>query len=274
MLDSYFFVPGDKQKYLNKIDSINANYIVIDLEDAVALKAKREAIDLVLSLTPKKNHFVRVPFFENCYSLEQITQLIQHFEGRIMIPKLSKKDELIQIKNLVPDLDLEMIVLVENPLCFINLIEILKTFTSQIHGIGFGSHDFCSLTGIKHKSEHLEHYKRQLILYAKAYDVNYIDGVDLDLNDFGQLRSECVFAFDSGASGKFLIHPSQIEVLKNVKYMSDQELVEMKDVYEKVKDIPLDSMEVYTINGKIYEKPHILRIKSLMHTINSQIKLT
>ena len=108
-------------------------------------------------------------------------------------------------------------------------------------------------------------YKRQLILYTKAFDVDYIDGVDLNLKDFTQLRKECLFAFEIGASGKFLIHPLQIKELKSVEYLSEIELEEMNIVYQKVKDIPDDSIEVYTINGKVYEKPHIQRIKLLIN---------
>jgi citrate lyase beta subunit len=153
---------------------------------------------------------------------------------------------------------------------------ILQEYSKQIQGVGFGSHDFCSATGIKHTLEHLAHYKRQLILYTKAYDVAYLDGVDLDLNDFTHFTKESIFAFEIGASGKFLIHPKQIPVLNDINFMSESEIEELQLVYEKIKDIPDDQIEVYTIDGKVYEKPHIIRIKHLMHnvlkrTINSKI---
>ena len=269
MLDSYFFIPGDKEKFINKIDTLNADYVIIDLEDAVSLQNKQDAFDLVMSIIPQKKQFVRIPFFDNCYSEEQLIRLINHFEGRIVIPKLKEAHELKEIKDLVPEIVVEIIVLVENPFCFINLPEILKIHSDQIKAIGFGSHDFCSSTGIKHTFENLSHYKRQLILFAKAYDVEFIDGVDLDLKDFSQFRAECIFAFEIGSSGKFLIHPRQLDELKSVKYMSDEELEQLLAVYNKVKNIPDDSLEVYTINGKVYEKPHILRLKYLMQKMNT-----
>ena len=267
MLDSYFFVPGDKEKFINKIDSLKTDYIIIDLEDAVALQNKEKAFDLAMAITPKDNCFVRIPFFENCYSEQKLIQLIKHFKGRIVLPKLRETKELIQIQDLVPELSLSIIALVENPFCFINLPDILNRYSSYIQGVGFGSHDFCSITGIKHTFENLSHYKRQLVLYTKAFNVDYIDGVDLDLKDFTQFKNECVFAFEIGSSGKFLIHPSQIEALKSVKFITDAEMEQLKAVYEKIKNIPEDSIEVYTINDKVYEKPHILRIKYLMEKV-------
>ena len=270
MLDSYFFVPGDKQKYIDKIDSLSADYIVIDLEDAVAFQNKQEALSLVLSIIPKKNYFLRIPFFEDCYSKSQLIQLIQHFSGRIVLPKVTDLVQVQYVCKLVPLIKLRMIILVENPLCFIHLPSILEVFSKEIHGVGFGSHDFCSITGIKHTLEHLAHYKRQLILYAKAYHVDYLDGVDLDLNDFKQFTEESIFAFEIGASGKFLIHPKQIEALKNIPFMSESEMKQLIVVYEKVKDIPDENIEVHTIEGKVYEKPHIIRVKHLMQKIQQR----
>lgn len=267
MLDSYFFVPGDKQKFLDKIVNLAADFIVIDLEDAVALQNKQEAIALVLAFTPQKNHFVRVPFFENCYSNEQLVQIITHFEGRIVLPKVSYFEDVRSIVSLVPEIDLQMIILVENPICFIHLPTILNAYSTQVHAVGFGSHDFCSSTGIKHTLEHLAFYKRQLILITKAYKTSYLDGVDLNLVDFSVFNEEAIFAFEIGASGKFLIHPKQIEALLHVPFMSTAEMQQLKDVYDKVKDIPDTCIEVYTINGIVYEKPHIIRVKHLMQKL-------
>lgn len=264
MLDSYFFIPGDKQKYLDKIDTINSDFIIIDLEDAVSGQNKQDALDLVMLLTVKDNYYIRIPFFEDCFTDNQIISLIKLFKGRVVVPKLVESSQLQAISDLVPDFNLDMIILVENPTCFINLEEILKSFSKQIHGVGFGSHDFCSLIGMKHTFENLVQYKRQLILYVKAFNVNYLDGVDLNLIDFTEFKNESKFAFEIGASGKFLIHPKQIIALQEVDYLTDEEVAQLNIVYDKIKDIPNDSIEVYTINGKVYEKPHIQRIKKIM----------
>lgn len=274
MLDSYFFIPGDKPKFLEKITDIKSDYIIIDLEDSVSSQNKNEALNLVLSLNPRENHFVRVPFFDNSYTKEQQKQIIFHFNGQIVLPKFKNESQIEDLLEITGrSIKLKMILLVENPIGFLNLPEILKKFHSQIHGVGFGSHDFCSITGMKHTLENLAHYKRQLILYTKAYNVAYIDGVDLNLNNFEQFRNECLFAFDIGAEGKFIIHPSQLyEMTTNVSFMSEEELVELKKVYDRVKDIPEEQIDVITIDGKIYEKPHISRVRFLVDKINTNFK--
>lgn len=273
MIDSYFFIPGDKPNYLSKIDRVNADNFVIDLEDAVSLNNKQSAIELVLSLTFSQNMFLRIPFFDDCYSAKQIKDLIMKFEGQIVLPKINTIEEIHRIISISEGIKLKMIVLIENPQSFISTLEILRTFSSQIHAIGFGSHDFCSVTGIKHTLEHLAHYKRQLIMYAKAFKVDYIDGVDLNLKNFDEFKNECVFAFESGADGKFIIHPKQLEELHKVDFMTEEEINQLILVYEKIKNISINDIDVFTIDGNVYEKPHVIRIKYLMEKIKNRNNL-
>lgn len=270
MIDSYFFIPGDKPNYLSKIDKLDADYIIIDLEDAVSNNNKKVAIELVLALTFNKNMFLRIPFFDNSYTNEQLKSLILKFGGQIVIPKINSVEDVNKVISLSESIPLKMIVLIENPQSFIATEQILKSFSSQIHAIGFGSHDFCSITGIKHTLDHLAHYKRQLILYAKVFKVAFLDGVDLNLKNFSQFKKECVFAFESGADGKFMIHPLQLQEMHKIDFMSEEEINQLKFVYEKVKDIPVNDIEVYTIEGKVYEKPQIIRIKYLMEKMEKK----
>jgi citrate lyase subunit beta/citryl-CoA lyase len=267
MLDSYFFIPGDKTKYLDKIDTLTADYIVIDLEDSVAQNNKQVGFELVRSLPFKKNYFLRIPFFDSCYSKAQIQTLIAQFEGQIVLPKINSSKDVRQVVDWAEGKPLNMIVLIENPSSFIATKKILKKYSTQIHAIGFGTHDFCSLTGIKHSLDYLAHYKRELIVLCKAYQVDYLDGVDLNLQDLSTFKTECLFAFEAGASGKFLIHPKQLEAIHQIEFISASEFKQLQKVYTQVKDIPKDAIEVYTIDGTVYEKPHILRIKKLMEKI-------
>jgi citrate lyase subunit beta/citryl-CoA lyase len=173
MIDSYFFIPGDKPNYLSKIDKVDADYIVIDLEDSVSINNKQAAIKLVLALTLNKKMFLRIPFFDYCYTNGQIKDLIIKFDGQIVLPKISSIEDVNKVISLSEGIPLKMIILIENPQSFIAIEEILETFSNKIHAIGFGSHDFCTITGIKHSLDHLAHYKRQLILYAKAFNVAF-----------------------------------------------------------------------------------------------------
>ncbi len=267
MLDSYFFIPGDRQKFLDKIASIPADYLVIDLEDAVSSANKQDAFDRVMTLNIATNYFVRIPFQDACYNDGQLKQLIQHFQGRIVLPKVQSLDDVSSVVKRVPDMELRMIVLVENPLCILNLTDILRSHASSIHAISFGSHDFCAEMGIKHTLENLIQYKRDLVLKSKAFGVDYVDGVDINLKDYTQFRTECKAAFDFGAEGKFLIHPNQLDEMHKLQYLAEDEKNEIIWVYDQIKDIADNDIGIYTFGNKVYEKPHIKHVKQLMRGI-------
>jgi citrate lyase subunit beta/citryl-CoA lyase len=95
----------------------------------------------------------------------------------------------------------------------------------------------------------------------------------LNLKNFDQFKKECVFAFESGANGKFMIHPLQLEELQKVDFMSKEEINQLKFVYEKIKHIPVNDIEVYIIEGEVYEKPHIVRIKYLIKKMQKQYNI-
>ena len=47
MLDSYFFIPGDKIKFLKKIEDLQSDFYVLDLEDSVSKKNKQSALTIL-----------------------------------------------------------------------------------------------------------------------------------------------------------------------------------------------------------------------------------
>ena len=270
MLESYFFVPGDKKKYLDKMKDIAADYFVIDLEDAVSANNKTSALNEVLKLSISTKSFVRVPFLEDVYSEEEKQKVLSKFEGRVVIPKVKSVADIESVLALKSqNITLKLIILVENPQGYISIRDILQNYSQHIEAIGFGSHDFCSLMGMVHTLENLMHYKKELLVLAKAYDIKFLDTVDINMTDFSNFKEECITAFEIGADGKFLIHPRQLEELNTIEFLSDAEISEIKTVHHHIQSYDSDDIDILKIDGKIYEKPHILRIKRIMEKLKS-----
>ena len=271
MLDSYLLIPGDKTRFLKKIGELKPDYFVIDLEESVSNNNKLRALDELKELNVGQNTFVRIPFKDKVYSKDQLIFIINKFKGRIVLPKVNEPKD---VKSLISlhkfTFPLKLIFLVENPTCFVNLSEIIKENIHHTHAIGFGSHDFCSIMGIKHDLEHLSFYRNQLILLAKAFGIDYIDGVDMNIRDLSEFEKECVFAFDSGADGKFIIHPDQLEKMYNIDYLSMDEINKMKEIHRRASEINKGEIDIIEFEGKVYEKPHLARIEKLLTKLNRQ----
>lgn len=268
MLDSYFFIPGDKINFLKKIEDLQSDFYVLDLEDSVSKKNKQLAFNNLFQLKVNDTTYVRIPFLDGSYTLNQRNELINHFEGRVVVPKIRNERDFTEIiEQHDIKFSLKSIVLVETPNCFIHLKDILSTHYKNIEGIGFGSHDFCSVMGTKHELKNLIHYKKDLILLAKAFGKSYIDSVDLNLKDFSDFHNECLFAFENGATGKFLIHPLQLKEIKKVEYLSEKEKQKIIRVYHQIKSLNFDEIDIIQIEGEIYEMPHVLKIMNLYNRL-------
>lgn len=266
MLDSYFFVPGDKQRFISKSKDLDATYIVFDLEDSVSTKNKSEGLKNLLEIhAHSSNHYVRIPFLENVFNKEELRSLIIHFHGNLVLPKVNSLADIEHLEELVGEsLELNIILLIETPKGFINTRKILEKYSSIIKGIGFGSHDFSSIMKMKNTAENLDSYKKHLMVLAKAFEIDFIDSVDIDVQDFEQFKNETIQAFNQGADGKFIIHPEQLRIFNNLTFYSESELKLFNKVYLKMISQDEENIDILKIDGKIFEKPHLAAIKKII----------
>lgn len=265
MLDSYLFIPSDKNRFLHKMVSLEPDFFVVDLEDSVSLNNKNIALKNVLGSSFPANTFFRIPFFENVFKHSNLKELVTKSKGKVVIPKVRKIKEIEYVLSFFkPSEEIKLIILVENPECLANLKDILFKFREHVHAVGFGSHDFCSETGIKHLPEFIKPIKMQLNLIVKAFSIKVLDGVDVNIRDTHSLIEECKNAFDLGMDGKFYIHPTQIDVANQIEYLTPQEKNTYKKVYYKLQSLDKNNFDILEVDGRIYEKPHISRILKLI----------
>jgi len=266
MLESYFFIPGDKLKYINKVNSLDADYFVFDLEDSVAKVNKHEALKNLLKVTFKNNYFVRVPLYESIFNNEHIVEIVNSFRGNIVVPKVIDDSIILQLKAIFnTSKDLRLILLIESPIGVYNINKIIEKHNDVIYGIGFGTHDFCTVMDMKHNEEHLNPYKKQLILIAKTFGVKYIDGVNLQFSKSDNFINECLYALDAGANGKFIIHPNHLLTMNNMITYNEKELNKMRCIYDQYLNIGKENHDIIVLDGEVYEKPHLLRIEKILN---------
>lgn len=269
MLESYFFIPGDKQKFIQKAKVLDADYFVFDLEESVSKNNKINAFNNLNALNIEENYYIRIPVFGNDYTKNQSIELINKFHGKIVIPKITDLSQIEWLINLSKwEFKFTLILLIEDPIGYYNIASILEHHNSHIKAIGFGTHDFCATMGMKHNEEQLNPYKKQLILLAKVNNIQYIDGVNTIISDSINFVKEAKYAFEAGANGKFIIHPNHLTALNNLELYSTDEINRMKFVYDKYISVGKNKMDIFTIDGTVYEKPHIMKIKKILDRLN------
>jgi len=191
-----------------------------------------------------------------------------------ILPKLSSAHELERIKNVL-DLhsastksETSFILLVENPLCLLNLADIIQLKIINIIGIALGSHDYSDAIGMRHTWDNLQYPRFIVLNTAKAFGVKAIDSASMNVND-SRFDEECYNAYHMGYDGKFLVHPNQLQTLNEVEYYSKDEIADAQLVYKKLMNQDRNNFSLIKINNIIYEKAHIQRIINIVKWANS-----
>ena len=273
MLKTFFFIPSDKEKFVRNVSSIDADCFVFDLEDAVAKNEAKACLERLNRLELHDNYYVRprIEFNDgNIPNLKMLNELINIGFRKFLIPKVSKLEELKYVqKVLMLDENYEFknnqfILLIENPLCLMNLKEIVTSKIINITGITLGSHDYTNVVGMKHTSHYLFFARNYVLNVAKAYDLIAIDIASMNISDEEGFSNECLDAFNMGYDAKFVLHPQQLEVLKKTEYFYQEEVKNALEIYEEIKTMDLDKFSVIKVNGKLYERPHLKRIMKIV----------
>ena len=269
MLETFFFIPASNEKFINNVSRIRADNFIFDFEDSVKPIDFQNCLENISKIEAMDNYYLRYPFYNN--NNGSLRKLIKLGFKKFILPKIFTIDELDRIRNLFQKFigknknDYSFILLVENPLCLVNLNELLKNNDLNLIGIGLGSHDYSNIIGMKHTLDHLSYARNHVLNMGKAYDLCTIDIASMNINDEQGFEEECLDAFNLGYDGKFILHPKQINLLNEVEYFSYEEINEANKVYSDISKISDNSEALVYVDGKIYEKAHIKRIKKIIN---------
>jgi len=265
MFSSYFFLPADKKKFIDKTDSLEATNFIFDLEESVYYGNIDICIENLSNIIVKNNYSVRFPVN---YKNPQITKdaLLKLYNigfRTFVLPKIETTDDLkniIEFNNLIGLKQVKYAIIVESPIALLNIELLIRLGKENIDYILIGSHDYCNIIGCKHTLDNLLYLRLKILAVCKAFKIPIIDIVSTQTQNVDEFTMECISAFNMGFDGKAIIHPMQLDVLNSALYYSKMEVQEAKYVHEQLKKSDMNKFSIIKINGNIYEKPHLKRI--------------
>jgi hypothetical protein len=137
---------------------------------------------------------------------------------------------------------------VEGPSGLFELNKAMSMDVINIVGVGFGSHDYCNHMNIKHCKENFSFARQYVLNMAKAFNIEAIDIVCLNLEDVSVFIEECIDGFNLGFDGKFLIHPKQLDEISDIKFFSNEDIA----LANKIKNIK-SSVFLIISDGELQE---------------------
>jgi len=249
---SALYVPASNARALEKARGLNADMLIIDLEDAVPNDAKADARAAAIAYAAVgvagKIIGVRANGIGSSYYADDIAALSRSNLDFLVLPKIDAAMDL-------PDCDKPILAMIETPAGLYAARDIAQH--SAVAGLIAGTNDICAETGIRPgpMREGLELVLQSIVLAAAAAGKPRFDGVCNRLDDMAGFDAECRQGATYGFTGKTLIHPNQI-LIANQAFGPDAAMVE-----DAEKLIAASRGGAQRFNGRMIESMHVEQAK-------------
>ena len=265
---SVLYIPGSKERALEKARELAADAIIFDLEDAVAPDEKDRARDLLaetLRTTDygRRARIVRINGLDTVWGRKDALAFGAH-EGAdaLLLPKVNRAVDLDDLAGRAPGKPLWA--MMETALGMLNAAEIAAH--PALQGMVMGTNDLAKELGSRFRPDRmaLQTGLGLCLLAARAHGRVIVDGVYNAFKDDEGLRAECEQGRDMGFDGKTLIHPLQLEITNAAFAPSEAEIELARRQIEAFSAAQAAGQGVAVVDGKIVENLHIVTAEATL----------
>ncbi len=239
-LRTWLFAPGNHPRKVEKVFTVGADAVVLDLEDAVALEQKaatRATVVAALKARTKRasRGYIRVNAIDTEYCYGDLQEVIGPWLDGILLPKVESASQLQTIDWLMAQIErtrgmsvgaLDILPIIETGRGVAAIDDIARSET-RVKRLSFGAGDFTNdmrMVWTPDESE-LTHARSTIALASRAAGLEPpIDTVFIDLQDGEHLKKSARTALSLGYRGKLCIHPAQIEPVNAIFTPSAEEV--------------------------------------------------
>ncbi len=266
---SCLYMPGANQRALDKASSLDADVLILDLEDAVSPELKAEARDNIARAVAAGNYgarevIIRCNGLATEWGMPDLEMAVAVAPDGVLLPKVTSAGDIEAIDRALtaagapPTLGLW--VMIEMPLAILNIREIAATGAqTRLVGLVMGLNDLAKeMNAVPTVDRVAFHTALSLTLAAaRAYDLVAIDAVFNDIKDEVGLEAECEQGRVLGFDGKSLIHPAQLETANRVFSPAAEEVAHARAVIEAFARPENKGKGVIKVEGRMTELLHL-----------------
>jgi citrate lyase subunit beta/citryl-CoA lyase len=264
---SVLYMPGANERALEKAKGLDADALILDLEDAVAPDAKAEARDRVCAAAASgdygsKEVAIRVNGLTTQWHADDIAAAAKAAPAAVVVPKVDSVADVHAIERGLeaggaPD-STKIWAMVETPVAMLHA-EAIASASDRLTVLVMGTNDLA-------KELHAEHVPgRQplltglglCLLAARATGKVILDGVYNDIKDEAGFEAECLQGRQMGFDGKTLIHPSQLEPANRIWAPTPEAIEDAAALIATFEEAIAAGKGVVTHNGRMIENLHV-----------------
>lgn len=279
LLRTLLFVPGNRQRMIERARALAADVVILDLEDSVPPAEKEAARVLIHDTLPSMSAvgrlvYVRPNAIISPYLQQDLEAVVGPGLDGLCLPKVESAEEIKGLEGLLGRLEREH-GLKEGTLGLIPCLESARGIlggheiamaSPRVVGLGFGAEDFTADLGVPRSKEGTELFfaRSSLVLSARAAEVLALDSVYSDYQDEEGLLREAGLGRQLGFGGKFLIHPNQIEPVNRVFSPAAEEVAYARRVVEAFEAAQAQGSAATSLEGRMIDTAVAARARKLL----------
>ena len=279
ILRTMMFVPGNAPSMLRDAAIYGADYLMFDLEDAVAISEKDAARDLVSQALSSLDYSstkvaVRVNALNTIYGELDVSAVVKAGADSIRMPKTETPQDVIDMDNLITKIEQEnnipvgktkIIAAIESPLGAHNAFDI-ATSSPRLFGIAIGAEDFVTSMKTTRSKDGIEllFARSQVLHAARAAGIYALDTVFANVNDEETFRKEVQLIKQLGFDGKSIVNPRQIDIVNEIFTPTEAEINKSIRIIAAAKEGEEQGLGVVSLDGYMIDKPIIERAERVL----------
>jgi citrate lyase beta subunit len=273
-------VPGSNTSFIDKAADSAADFVFLDLEDAVAPpekeQARRNVVEALRDIdwaAKGKTVSVRINGLDTHYMYRDVIDVMEQAGDRvhtILVPKVGVPADLYCVETLVDQIEqakgyqakVGIEALIETALGMAN-VEAIASSAGRLEALHFGVADYAasnrartvSIGGLNpnYPGDQWHFALSRMIVACRAYGLRPIDGPYGDYSDPDGFRAGARRAAALGCEGKWAIHPSQVELANEVFSPPEAEVDRARRIIEALRQAEAQGKGAASVDGKMID---------------------
>lgn len=273
---SILFTPGNQWSRIEKASTLNPDAVLLDLEDSVPIEQKDEARGMVLKALRElnwggKDRGVRINGLDTRYWVLDVYEVVKGSPNFLVVPKVRSPTDIVAIDKVLTSLEsyyglssrIDLSIAIEDSEGLRNIYDIVKA-SSRITSIGFGRADFTADVGCEDREDILFIPKLITSFAAASAGIQALDTVYLNFKDVEGLEKEALQSKAMGYTGKFAIHPIQIDVINRVFTPSESEVEYARRVINAYEEAIRKGLGAVALEGRMIDEAVVKKARKIL----------
>ena len=277
---SFLFAPGNHSRRVEKALALDADAVILDLEDACPVAEKVATRSIVVAACQSRRTclgYVRVNATSTEYGYGDIVAVVHQGVDGIVLPKVETVDEIKAVDWVMANLEKERGL----PVGAVDVIPIIETGKGmaniraitaagkRVRRIAFGAGDFTLDMNIEWSRIEAEllPYRSECVLASRAAEIEApIDTVWTDLTDAKGFTNSTRHIRSLGFQGKLCIHPDQVPIVNAVLSPSAEQIDWSRKVVEAFEAAEAAGSASIQLEGKFIDYPIFHQARRVLET--------